>query len=247
MVVIPTIDIIWAAIIGYILGSIPTSLLLVKWLCDGLDIRTVGSGNVGGRNLYRSLKHVGKPDKVAYPWFFFVAVFDIAKGYLAMLLSQFLSFSTQFGQSDPWVICFAAVFAVLGHNWPIWLLGPGGRGVASSLGIITFFNPLFLLIWLLSFVIVGSIVMYSAITYLLVFIIMGIVLYFWPISWLVSPIANHVDDTTGFGLIAMITLFAMTLVILSRQRANFVKIINGEAKKMKIWKVFIGKFGEAFK
>lgn len=240
-----TVDVIWAALIGYVLGSIPTSFILGKVLLQ-MDIRTIGSGNVGGRNLIRAMKMKEKPSGVAYGWGLFVAILDIFKGYFAMWLSQLLSFN--YANGDPWVICFAAAGAVLGHNWPIWLMSHGGRGVATSLGIIMFFNPLGVLVWLIGFVIIGSIVMYSAITYIIDFIVMGVILYFLPTNLFWTPIGT---DLTTFSpsiqLVAMITLFAITLIILSRQSENFKKIKSGEAKRMKIWKVFTGKFSEALK
>ncbi|MHA1685641.1 MAG: glycerol-3-phosphate acyltransferase [Candidatus Heimdallarchaeaceae archaeon] len=240
-----SVDVIWAALIGYALGSFPTSYILGKVLL-GLDIRTIGSHNVGGRNLIRAMKMKEKPSGVAYGWGLVVAILDIFKGYFAMWLSQFLSFN--YANSDPWVICFAAAGAVLGHNWPIWLMSHGGRGVATSLGIIVFFNPLGSIAWLIGFVIIGSIVMYSAITYILDFILIGVILYFLPTEWFWTPI--HTDLTTfspSIQLIAMVTLFAITCVILTRQYENFKKIKTGEAKRMKIWKVFIGQFSEALK
>jgi len=95
--------------------------------------------------------------------------------------------------------------------------------------------------------------MYSAITYILVFILTGVALYFLPVNWFWTPLkAMGINPATDFTnptieLIAMITLFGLTLVILTRQSENFRKIKTGEAKKMKIWKVFVGKFGEVLK
>ena len=96
--------------------------------------------------------------------------------------------------------------------------------------------------------------MYSAITYLVSFIAMGVLLFFWGDIWVwVSPMGaglgpdpNAVTDPT-LGLVAMVTMFAITLVVLTRQGENFRKIKTGEAKKMKLWKIFKGKADEALK
>jgi len=240
-----TVDVVWAVAIGYLFGSLPSAYILCKILLKGLDIRTVGSKNVGGRNLIRALKQAGKPDWFSYSMGLVILVFDVLKGYLAMLLVQYLSFKVANG--DPWVIAFAGASAVLGHNWNIWLFSAGGKGVATSMGVLIFFNPIYIPIWLVGFFVIGSIVLYSAITYIINFITMGVVLYFW--EWYVTPISdtNFALVADQIPLVAMITLFALTVVVLSRQYENFAKIKSGEASKMKLWKIFKGKAEEALK
>ena len=244
-----TIDVLWASALGYLLGSIPIAWIIVKlWL--KIDIRTVGSKNVGGRNVIRAFQSQGKPKGLAYAIGIIEAILDMLKGFFAMWLAVWISYT--FVNGDPWVIAFAGPAAIVGHNWPIWLWGPGGKGVASTLGSMIFFNPLFLPIWLVMYFILGSAIMYSAITYLVSFIAMGILLLFWGDIWTwVSPmIAGAGPDPNtinNLGLIAMITMFAITLVVLSRQGENFRKIKSGEAKKMKLWKIFKGKADEALK
>ena len=238
-----TIDVVWAVAIGYLFGSLPSAYILCKLLLKGLDIRTVGSKNVGGRNLIRALKQAGKPDWFSYSMGVVILVFDVLKGYLAMLLVQYLSI--QVANGDLWVIAFAGVAAVLGHNWNIWLFSPGGKGVATSMGVLIFFNPIYIPIWLVGFFVIGCLVLYSAITYILNFIAMGVVLYYW--NWYVTPISTNYDLVADLPLVAMITLFALTVVVLSRQYENFAKIKSGEASKMKLWKIFKGKAEEALK
>ena len=137
-----TVDVVWATFLGYLLGSIPFAFLVVKLFLNGLDIRTIGSKNVGGRNVIRAFKAEEKPNGLAYTMGITVAVLDMLKGFFAMWLAVYISFA--FAKGDLWVICFAGPAAILGHNWPIWLLGPGGKGVASTLGSMIFFNPIFL-------------------------------------------------------------------------------------------------------
>ncbi len=246
-----TVDVIWAALIGYSLGSIPFAFLVVKLFLNGLDIRTVGSKNVGGRNVIRSFKAKEKPNGLAYTIGFGVAILDMSKGFFAMWLTVFISYS--FAHGDPWVICFAGPAAILGHNWPIWLLGPGGKGVASTLGSLIFFNPIFLVVWLVLFFLLGSVIMYSAIAYIVSFILIGVILYAWSyIPWFISPMKMVADPNLlpfarQFGIIAMITVFAITAVVLTRQKENFMMIKTGEAKKMKLYKIFFGKAEEALK
>jgi len=239
-----TIDVLWATALGYFLGSIPIAWIIVKlWL--KIDIRTVGSKNVGGRNVIRAFQAQDKPKGLAYTIGIIEAILDMLKGFFAMWLAVWISYT--FVNGDPWVIAFAGPAAILGHNWPIWLWGPGGKGVASALGSLAFFNPVFIPIWIVTFFVFGSAIMYSAITYLVTFVVMGVILYFW--TWIVSPMEMFLvpADTPELSWIAMITMFAITLVVLSRQGENFRKIKNGEAKKMKLWKIFKGKADEALK
>ena len=115
---------------GYLAGSIPTGYLLVRIL-KGQDIRAFGSGNIGATNVGRIL---GKP------WAVFVALFDMAKGGL-VVLSALAS-----GVNSPWVLAATALAGVIGHNYPVWLRFSGGKGVATSFGVLFFLDPLATLI-----------------------------------------------------------------------------------------------------
>ena len=113
-----------AFIVGaYLLGAIPSSYLMARWL-KGVDIRTTGSGNVGASNLS---EHVGR--WIGIP----VGFFDlIVKATVPILLAQFL---------DQGLTVQAAVglAAVLGHNWSPYLQMTGGRGVSTVIGIMLAF------------------------------------------------------------------------------------------------------------
>ncbi len=109
-------------LLGYLLGSIPTAFLLVRWK-SRVDIRTSGSGNVGTLNSYQvsGSKVVG----------FIVLVADFLKGFFAvwgttaLLGSSFEATAT------------AGVGSVLGHNFPFWLRFHGGRGLATAAGVMS--------------------------------------------------------------------------------------------------------------
>jgi glycerol-3-phosphate acyltransferase PlsY len=111
-------------IIGYILGSIPTAYIVSR-VRRGIDIRTVGSGNMGGANVMRE---IGTLEGV------FVGLFDIAKGVGAILIAQGLNVS------ELWI--FGAGFAALvGHNFPVFTGLRGGRGSATVIGIFLVLAP----------------------------------------------------------------------------------------------------------
>ncbi|MBL8023047.1 MAG: glycerol-3-phosphate 1-O-acyltransferase PlsY [Elusimicrobia bacterium] len=104
--------------LAYGLGSIPTGYLMGRGL-KGIDIRTVGSGNVGATNVFRS---VGKMAGVA------TLLVDIAKGFLAVELALI------FLGGNLWPL-FAGVAVVGGHSWSFWVHFRGGKGVATSAGV----------------------------------------------------------------------------------------------------------------
>jgi glycerol-3-phosphate acyltransferase PlsY len=143
---------IFAVILGFLLGSIPTGYIIGK-IVRGEDIRTLGSGNIGATNVFRV---VGKKTGV------FVLIIDVLKGILACILSYILySPNPYFSSID--IVLTSSIFAVAGHNWTPWLSFKGGKGIATSLGVILglgIIEPLLLkgvllllLIWVVTFLI----------------------------------------------------------------------------------------------
>lgn len=116
------------AIAGYFLGSIPTGFLVAR--ARGVDIRTVGSGNMGATNVSRTL---GRPVGI------FVLAVDVLKGFvagklLAMAAKHFFAASEGLVVADNFAI-IAGFSAILGHNYTYWLNFKGGKGIATSLGV----------------------------------------------------------------------------------------------------------------
>jgi glycerol-3-phosphate acyltransferase PlsY len=117
---------------AYLLGSVPTGYLLVK-LFRHEDIRSVGSGNIGATNVMRS---GGKGLGAA------TFLLDVLKGAAAVLLAAWVApqFATAMPPRD--IEAFAAVVAVLGHMFPVWLHFRGGKGVATGFGVFLVAAPL---------------------------------------------------------------------------------------------------------
>ena len=128
------------ALAGYLLGSIPTGYLVAR--AKGVDIRTVGSGNIGATNAFRVL---GKPAGV------FVLLTDAVKGWLAVwvvaiwILNAVLPTDPSDGTRTIAAI-IAGLFAVVGHNYPCWLKFKGGKGIATSAGVLVALVPWALII-----------------------------------------------------------------------------------------------------
>jgi glycerol-3-phosphate acyltransferase PlsY len=114
----------WLPLWGYALGSIPFAFLLARrW--SHVDVRLVGSGNVGATNVLRtSGKSVG----------LLVALLDLAKGSAAVLLADRL------GAGDS-MRTATGVAAVVGHVYPVWLHFRGGKGVATAAGVFAMLTP----------------------------------------------------------------------------------------------------------
>lgn len=140
-----------SVVLAYLIGSISFSYLLAKWV-KGVDIREHGSGNAGATNTLRLL---GKGPAIT------VLVLDALKGVLA-IYSTFLLVGNQ-----PLILAFSGVSVIFGHNWPVFLRFRGGKGVATTIGVVislTFYAGLIsgiiaiLLIVFTRFVSLGSLV-----------------------------------------------------------------------------------------
>ena len=110
---------------AYLLGSVPSAYLVAKWR-RGIDIRQYGSGNVGASNILAT---------VSKRWAIPVTVFDIGKGALTVGVAQLL-----FPDIPAYQITVGIV-TIIGHNWPVFLKFRGGRGIYTSLGVITMISP----------------------------------------------------------------------------------------------------------
>ena len=130
-----TRDVVLVAI-AYLAGSVPFGLLIAR-LEGNVDLRRVGSGNIGATNVLRA---VGKGAAAL------TLIGDIGKGAAAVVLARGLGASS-------WVLAAVALAAVLGHLFPIFLGFRGGKGVATTLGVVLAAMPavggLLILVWLL--------------------------------------------------------------------------------------------------
>ena len=114
-----------AIIIGYLLGSIPSAYIAGR-LIKGVDIRQVGGGNMGALN---TIREIGTGAGIA------VLIADIAKGSVTVLIAQWLGVPTIF-------VYIAGFAAIVGHNCPVFLKFRGGKGAATTLGVLLALAPL---------------------------------------------------------------------------------------------------------
>jgi len=168
------------AAIAYLLGSIPFGYVLVKFV-RGEDIRLSGSGNIGATNVARSgAKGLGA----------LTLLLDVLKGAAAVWIAAALaasSYNRCAGVSETFglpcipalrLMSLAALFAVLGHIFPVWLKFKGGKGVATALGVFALLFPKAVLISLVIFIVVLGISRYVSLGSILAALAFPIAAYF---------------------------------------------------------------------
>ena len=126
----PTLLAALAVAAAYLIGAIPFGYLTFYW-ARGIDIRTVGSGNIGATNVGRQL---------GFRYFVFVFLLDMGKGFLPVWGFPRLSVAWT-GREVASLGVLVALAAILGHNFPVYLRFQGGKGVATSLGAIFALDP----------------------------------------------------------------------------------------------------------
>jgi glycerol-3-phosphate acyltransferase PlsY len=132
---VPALAYIMTVVAAYLLGSLPTGFLAAK--ARGIDIRTVGSGNIGATNAFRILgKRAGA----------FVLLVDALKGWLAVELVTQIVLLIFPGTRPDYLQITAGIAVILGHNYTCWLHFKGGKGVATSAGVLVALVPWALLI-----------------------------------------------------------------------------------------------------
>ena len=163
-----------ASVVAYLLGSIPFGFVLVK-IFRGQDIRLTGSGNIGATNVARSgAKALG----IA------TLVLDALKGSLAVGIAWLLSqTSLNYCSDGPCIaphqlMSVAALAAILGHMFPVWLRFKGGKGVATALGVFVVLFPEALLFSLAIFLITVVLTRYVSLGSILAAISFPIAAYF---------------------------------------------------------------------
>lgn len=207
-------DFLVFSLIAYLLGSIPSAV----WIGQkyyGVDVRTEGSKNAGATNTFRVL---GKKAGII------VLLMDVAKGVLAVTLPVIFNALGTFNWSNNEVIhvqLLAAILAILGHVFPLFAGFKGGKGVATSLGVIVAIHPMTALVCFLLFFIVFLIFNYVSLGAIFAAIAFPLVIQF-------------VFKETDFWL----NLFSVVLgvAVIVAHKKNIKRLIKGEENKMRLFK-----------
>ena len=152
-----------AAVIGYLLGSIPFGLLLTRMAGLG-DVRNIGSGNIGATNVLRT----GNKKLAAA-----TLLLDAFKGTAAVLIANAL-----WGYEASLV---AGLFAFFGHLFPVWIGFKGGKGVAVYIGVLLGVAPLMMLAFALIWLATAFVTKYSSLSALVAMLVIPVAL------WIVGP------------------------------------------------------------
>ena len=200
------------AVLAYLLGSIPTGYLVAR--ARGIDIRSVGSGNIGATNALRVL---GKPAGT------FVLLMDALKGFLAVALvvnwyPELLELASRWLGADGYpdyqiresLGIVAGVCAILGHNYTCWLMFKGGKGIATSAGVLTALVPWALLVILSVWIVLFAITRFVSVGSLAASFTLPFATWFTTRNWTLTV-------ATG----------AMGVLAIYRHRANIQRLLNG--------------------
>ena len=201
------------AAIGYVLGSVPFGYLLVR-IFRGQDIRLTGSGNIGATNVARS---GAKSLAIA------TLTLDALKGLLAVWFARVLAHSA-YNSCAPGAPCvnadrlmaIAALAAVLGHIFPVWLRFRGGKGVATALGVFVMMFPQALLISLLVFIVVVAISRYVSLGSIVASICFPVA------AWFVS----------GVDPVSLLLISAVSAIIIFRHHQNIRRLLAGTENRL---------------
>jgi acyl phosphate:glycerol-3-phosphate acyltransferase len=197
------------ALTGFLLGSIPTGFLVAR--ARGIDIRTLGSGNIGATNVFRFL---GVPAGA------FVLLADAAKGWIAVWLAPAMFQILAGGPSENFSAIDAArviggIAAVLGHNYTPWLGFKGGKGIATSAGVLVALVPWALLVALAAWIIVFATTRYVSLASI--------------VGAFVLPFAVAVIGYSG--LLVVVTAL-MAVLAIYKHKANISRLMSGTESRI---------------
>jgi glycerol-3-phosphate acyltransferase PlsY len=201
-----------SAIVGYLLGSIPTAVWIGKAYYN-IDVRDHGSKNAGATNTFRVLGK--KPGTI-------VLVIDVLKGIIAsifpIIFNQFILLDYSFLIA---LRLISSIFSMIGHVLPVFAQFKGGKGVATSLGVLIGLQPL------------AAMICFSI--FLLIFILSKYVSLGAILSAFLYPFIVYVVDSKVIFLEMIFTVILSAAVIFTH-RKNIIRLIKGEENKMNLFK-----------
>jgi glycerol-3-phosphate acyltransferase PlsY len=184
---------------SYLIGGIPFGLFIGRAM-GGVDVRTVGSGNIGATNVLRA---AGKKAAIL------TLIADCLKGVLPVLIASRLF-------SGDVIVALSGASAILGHNFPVFLGFKGGKGVATSFGVMLAVMPWTGLVCLLAWIAAAALWRYSSLSALVAFALYPVITF-----------AMHADSQ-AFGLLSLF-VFGMIYV---RHRENIKRLLAGTEPKI---------------
>jgi len=193
-------------VLAYLLGSIPFGYILVR-LFRGEDVRQSGSGNIGATNVARRAPLLGA----------LTLILDAAKGFLAVSIGFEVGVRAwRAGDSATLPItcgAIAALLAIAGHLFPIWLKFRGGKGVATSVGVFVALAPKALVIALLIFAAIVAIFRYVSLGSIIAVALFPLIAYL---------TRDYHDSPT-----LLAAMCSISVLIIAKHEANIRRLLNG--------------------
>ncbi|WP_219838810.1 glycerol-3-phosphate 1-O-acyltransferase PlsY [Paenibacillus sp. R14(2021)] len=188
-----------AVLISYLLGSVSFSILIAKWV-KGIDIRNFGSGNAGATNTLRVL---GKGPGIT------VFLLDIAKGVAAVFIGLYMA-------GGDWGPVLCGLAAIAGHNWPIWFGFKGGKGIATTVGVMA-------TLAIIPTLIAGLVAILSII--ITRFVSLGSLIFALLVPIFIWNFGDKPQSYVWAGMVICLLAFV-------RHRTNIVKLLQGKENKL---------------
>lgn len=201
------------AVCSYLLGSIPFGYILVRTF-HGVDVRSIGSGNIGATNVARS---GGKGLAIA------TLLFDTLKGWLPVFLVLTLPGIPNSGPVEVHTLAtIAALAAVIGHMFPVWLGFQGGKGVATGLGVFLALAPVAALI---------ALALFAAVFFVTHYVSLGSIL-----GAAALPVALWWLARDSFSAPALIMCATVALLVILRHHKNIGRLLAGTESRFGVGK-----------
>jgi len=204
-------EIIIIIFLSYICGSIPFGLILTKLFSD-LDLRNVGSGNIGATNVFRTgNKYLA----------LLTLILDILKGYFPVIIAQ---------KFFPEYVHLSGLLAFLGHVFPVWLKFKGGKGVATYLGILCAISYALSILFIFTWLITILIFKYASVSSLFSSLTIIVVTFIRETTQgIIITKYSSIELTNNWPI-----LFIFFILIVFTHKKNISNLINKTEQKIKI-------------
>jgi len=213
----PYIILATAGLASYLLGSIPFGFLIAR--SKGVDIRTVGSKNIGATNVFRC---------IGRKWGITTFVCDVMKGFTAAFFFPLLIPDLAQPGFEQVIKLVCACCSIAGHNWPVYLQFKGGKGVATSAGALLGIAPIPLAIGLAAWLIIFPITRYVSLASISAALIISVAAWFMTFQpWI---------ESFRQGIIIPIMLTILSALAIWRHRANIQRLLKGTESRFEFRK-----------